>query len=101
MLLEVAALTCKHIIVYTRPNSATLVSPGNAKTALVIYRFPHSNLCVMTRINLQLIHQFSTLEKDVCLVPAELSNRRSEGISSVKVCTVLLLDLCAVLVAST
>ena len=49
----------KHIIVYTRPNSATLVSPGNAKTALVIYRFPamvHSNLCVMTRINLQLIY---------------------------------------------
>ena len=56
----------KHIIVYTRPNSAILVSPGNATTALVIYRFPamvHSNLCVMTRINL---HQISTLEKDVC-----------------------------------
>ena len=49
----------KHIIVYTRPNSAILVSPGNSKTALVIYRFPamvHSNLCVMTRINLQLIY---------------------------------------------
>ena len=94
----------KHIIVYTRPNSAILVSPGNSKTALALYRFPamvHSNLGVITRINLQLIHQFSTLEKDVCLVPAECSNRRSEGISSVKVCTVLLLDLCAVLVAST
>ena len=35
----------KHIIVYTRPNSATLVSQGNAKTY---------------------IHQISTLEKDVC-----------------------------------
>ena len=93
----------KHIIVYTRPNSAILVSPGNSKTALAIYRFPamvHSNLRVMTRINLQLIHQFST---DVCsdIVPVELSNRHSEGISIVKVCTVLLLDLCAVLVAST
>ena len=58
--------TCKHIIVYTRPNSAILVSPGNSKTALAIYRFPlmvRSNLRVMTRINLQLIHQFST---DVC-----------------------------------
>ena len=80
------------------------MSPGNSKTALAIYKFPamvHSNLRVITRINLQLIHQFSTLEKDVCLVPAELSNRHSEGISIVKVCTVLLLDLCAVLVAST
>ena len=46
------------------------------------------------------IHQFSVIERRFLLliVPAELSNR---GISIVKMYTVLLLDLCAVLVAST
>ena len=61
----------------------------------------HSNLRVMTRINLQLINFLRTFAHKKDIVPVELSNRHSEGISIVKVCTVLLLDLCAVLVAST